>query len=71
MLPSNLSDRRIAMTHNYKSKLREKIAAFLDLKLKQGFIYKNQSILLNELDGYLVLNHPTATTITRDWHWSG
>ena len=42
------------MTHNYKSKLREKIAAFLDLKLKQGFIYKNQSILLNELDGYLV-----------------
>lgn len=55
------------MTHNYKSKLREKIAAFLDLKLKQGFIYKNQSILLNELDGYLVLNHPTATTITRDW----
>ena len=49
------------MTHNYKSKLREKIAAFLDLKLKQGFIYKNQSILLNELDGYLVLNHPTAT----------
>lgn len=42
------------MTHNYKSNLREKIAAFLDLKLKQGFIYKNQSILLNELDGYLV-----------------
>ena len=39
------------MTHNYKSKLGEKIAAFLDLKLKQGFIYKNQSILLNELDG--------------------
>ena len=55
------------MTHNYKSNLREKIAAFLDLKLKQGFIYKNQSILLNELDGYLALNHPTATTITRDW----
>lgn len=55
------------MTHNYKSKLGEKIAAFLDLKLKQGFIYKNQSILLNELDGYLALNHPTATTITRDW----
>ena len=26
------------MTHNYKSKLGEKIAAFLDLKLKQGFI---------------------------------
>ena len=67
MLPSNLSDRRIAMTHNYKSKLGEKIAAFLDLKLKQGFIYKSQSILLNELDGYLALNHPTATTITRDW----